>query len=230
MPKHSVLGAIDTLARDHSVVAQSLVPCQVPTRKKLRVATDCHEQRFVKFPFVATLHSYSEFLYAGLLESDPKVTSFVPQPFRLRIGRRKYIPDFYVVSGLHRIVIEMKPRGEFDSALSTPLEAFFNFHGMKFSIVSNESVLKREREALTWLDITRRLASADDIDTGALEFKLYDQIQIEGDVELGDIIDEVDRAGSYPKEIALLRLLHRGKLQADLTSPLQYDTVLRPCT
>ncbi|NKI17981.1 hypothetical protein HCU74_11255 [Spongiibacter sp. KMU-166] len=230
MPTPSDFRAIDTPAHHRSVVAESLVPCQVPTPKKLRVATDCYEQHFVKFPFVATLHSYSEYLYAGLLEGDPKVGSFVPQPFRLRVGRRKYIPDFYVVSGQHRIVIELKARGEFDRALRVPLEAFFDFYGMKFSIISNDTALTREREALTWLDITRRLASAGDIDTGALEYKLYDQIQMGGNIEFGDIIDEGDRAGSYTKEIALLRLLHRGKLQADLTTPLQYDTVLRSCT
>lgn len=75
----------------------SLIPNQQPTPLKLTKSADYYEQHCVKYPHRACFHSYSEFIHALLLEADSDVTAFVPQPYCLRIGRKLYTPDVYIV-------------------------------------------------------------------------------------------------------------------------------------
>ena len=209
-----------------SVTADTLVPRQHPTPMSLQVSRNFFQQHLIKHPHISDFHSLPKYLHAGLLEAAPAVSSFVPQPFLLRIGRRRYTPACYVVADHSpRRVIELKPRGEMDEALKGVLQAFFAQHNMCFEVISNESVLERRIEAQNWLEIVRILYLGHAMDTQGAENILLDRFASVPEQELGSLIDPGDRDATYLTEIALFRLLHRGVIRADLADQwLDYET------
>ncbi len=207
--------------------AGELIPRQRQSTRALRIATDSYIQWMVKHPYLTEFHSRPEWLYAGLLEGNARVISYVPQPFVLQVGKRRYTPDCFVLEGGERRVVELKPRGEFDEALRGPLEAFFAVQGMTFEVVSNESIYERAIEAETWLNIIRVLHLNREINTVAAEQDVLNQIPPGQVRRFDDLTDPGDRPSSRLRELAALRLLHRGLLKGEFTArPLDYDTEL----
>lgn len=213
------------------VRTDSLEPHQQPTRPNLKTACDFRQQVMLKHPLLSNFHSRAEHLHAGLLEGDPSVTSYVPQPFRLRIRHHQYTPDCYVVADNRpRQIIELKPRGEMKDELRVPLTEYFAQHGMTFVVLSNEAVFEREIEAQNWLEIVTILHQSQLLSTEQEEADLLAQLHLDGPCTLGDIIDMGDRKHSYRREIALFRLLHQGHLRATLCErSLDLDTGVSLC-
>lgn len=212
------------------VRAPSLTPAQQTTRRSFRTATDFRVVKLLKHPYPSEFHSLAEYLHAGLLEGDPDVASFVPQPFLLQIGKERYIPDCYVVRRGQIEVMELKPQGVAPEARVAQLTHFFERHRIHFSVVANEAVLEREVEARNWLRIVQTLVRHQALITDALEFEILQRVGARGLTTLGDWVDPGDREASRAKEIAVLRLFHRGELSADLTvHRLDYQTELRVC-
>lgn len=214
---------------DHSVrfSQNQLVPAQQPTRLKLTKHADYYEQRCVKYPGRASFHCYAEFIHGLLLEADPGVTSFVPQPYQMLVNRKPYVPDVYVVRNRQIEILELKPRAEFDEDKEIPLRAFFEQHGMQFAVLANETVLNQERLALHWLPIVQVLADAraHGFDTVNQEHQMLDAARQETAMTIGDLLGGSPRIERYSAELALYRLLHRHELHCDLsTSPLNYET------
>lgn len=210
------------------VKIDDLAPAQHRADRRFRIAADVRLQRMLKHPHISEFHSHAEHLYAGLLEGNPAVTAYVPQPFALYVGKRRYKPDFYVVDGNERRVMELKPRGEFNPALWGSLEAFFETQGMRFEVVSNESVIARIVEAQNWLEIVRALYLNRDLDTHAAEAQLLEWFEAGDAIPFSEFVDPGDRDGTLEQEIAVLRLLHMGRLTADLEGfPLDYSTEIR---
>lgn len=207
-----------------------LVPQQQRTSLSLLRRADTYQQRFLKYAGVAVCHSYSELLHLALCEGDSATESFVPQPFLLRVSGSYYVPDCYVVRKGERLVIELKPSGELDPELKRPLAAFFELNNMRFDVLANELILEREVEALNWLRIVRSLVMARAIDTAMLERTLLEKIWLHSNLCIGDLIDSGDRGANFANEIALFRLLHAGRIAADLkAAPLNYDVELTAC-
>lgn len=207
------------------VHCDTLLPKQRITPISFQTHCDFRRQVMLKHPYLSDFHSYAEFLHAGLLEGNPDVTSYVPQPYLLYVSGQKYTPDCYVMANGNITVIELKPRGEFEDRLRTPLESYFRIKGIKFEVLSNESVLERELEALNWLTIVRVLNSAINIITDTAEYEVISTLQKFEKCTLSDIVDAGDREESYPNEVALFRLLHRGILKSDLDeNVLSYNT------
>lgn len=205
----------------------SLIPAQQPTSLKLTKRTDFYEQRCVKFPGRACFHCYAEFIHALLLEADPTVTSFVPQPYQMVVHRELYVPDVYLVRNGRIEVLELKPGAQFESAKLTPLRAFFAQYGMHFDVLANETVFERERLALHWLPIVQVLAQAhyQGLETGETEQRLFDAARDQTVLTVGDLLGDAPRAERYWAELALYRLLHRHDVHCDLSNaPLDYDT------
>ncbi|MCK2147553.1 hypothetical protein MYE70_00585 [Marinobacter alexandrii] len=214
------------------VAGDALTPCQQPTERNFRVATDFRVAQMLKHPTPCEFHSIAEYFHALLLEGDPQVSRYVPQPFFLRIGKRqrRYKPDCYVVRNGFVDVVELRPRAEFDEHRRQTLAAFFQTHRMRFVVLANETVLARRCEALNWQKIVQTLVLHRDLATESIERELLDDVIRRDTVQLGHYVWRGDRASSRPREIALLRLLHRGKLSADLDQePFGYHTELRPC-
>ena len=215
----------------NQVHTSSLVPQQQSTPISFQRKCDFYQQCFIKHPGRSDFHSRAEHLHAALLEGNPKVTCFVPQPFMTRLNGSRYKPDCYVLEDSMRKVQELKPKGIFDDAKRIPLEQFFSLNGMQFEVVSNESVFEHEIEAENWIDIVRTLYIAKELDTQNEEIFVLDYCNQYSGCAFGDIVDPGDREGTFYKELALLRLLHRGLLHADLTDlPLDYDTRITLCT
>lgn len=191
-----------TFSAARAVHAESLTPTQHTTSRSFRTAADVRLQCMVKHPHLSEFHSLAEHLHAGLLEGTPSVSCYVPQPFRLRIGKRRYTPDCYVVEGHKRRMIELKPRGEFDDALKAPLEAFFAMQGMVFEVVANESVYERSLEAQNWLAVTRVLHLNRELNTHAQELEVLEAIAPSQGRALGEIIDPGHRRESLGLELA----------------------------
>lgn len=215
------------------VTVDSLVPIQHPAGKKFQTACfEFRQQRMLKHPYLSEFHSRAEHFHAGLLEGDPSVLSYVPQPFELRIGKRRYKPDCYIVQNGRRRVVELKPKGEMKVELVDPLRDFFALQGMEFELISNESVLERSTEALNWLEITRVLIRAENIDSSAAERAVLECLATDVDTTLGDLIDSGDRERTFIHEVAVFRLLHRGLIHCDalVSCPLDFDVGFRLCT
>lgn len=222
-----------TLANLGTVKTESLVPCQQPTRPEIVTSADCYLQRCLKFPDTGIFHSYEEYLYALLLEADPEVKSFVPQPFKLRINRTLYTPDFYVFRTDREYVLELKPRGEMDESLKTVVAEFFDFHNMQFKAVANEDVRAREIEARHWQPVVQILVCANkyQLETGPLEHNIWQKcLSFLDDPVIGDLLPLGHQDSEGLHDVALYRLIHRHRLSVDLSKqPLSYDTVLHRC-
>ena len=207
-----------------SLIDNQLIPMQQPTPLKLTKSTDYYEQRCVKYPYRAHFHSYAEFIHALLLEADGQVTSFVPQPFCLHVGRRLFTPDVYIGYRDQQVVRELSAVGRLSSdAWLHALEGFFQHHAMRFEVVSNESVLEREALALNWLPIIQILSEAqfDGIKTTFEETQILSQMIERRNLTVGDLLTEGPRDSRYREELALVRLVHQHRITVD------YDTVLQ---
>lgn len=214
-----------------AVGADTLEPHQQPTPRRLKTAADFRLQWMQKHPHLSEFHSRAEHLHAGLLEGEPAVHAYVPQPFRLRLRGKPYTPDCYVAAtdGPRR-VIELKPEAAMPADQQAPLTHFFAQYGMLFEVIANEAVFAREIEADNWLVIVRVLHQARDFTATEAEYEVLEHLYATGPATVGDLLDPGDRERTYPREIALLRLLHRGQLTAELTErPLDYDTGVRRC-
>lgn len=213
------------------VKADTLEPHQQITAQNFKTATDFRQQVMIKHPFLSDFHCWAEHLHAGLLEGNPAVSSYVPQPFRVRIRRRLYTADCYVVTDNQpRCVVELKPRGEMPDDMRIPLVHFFAQYGMQFDVVSNEAVYERMIEAENWLEIVRILNQSKNLSTTDAEQIVMERLYKKGPCNLGDLIDPGDRDRTYYQEISLFRLLHRGQLTGELTdNHLDFDTGLSLC-
>lgn len=222
---------LENIKRVQSVTSDTLFPVQqVRYASKILRSADCYQQRFIKFAGIGIFHSYSEFLHASLLEADPDISTFTPQPLSLLIKGRRYVPDCYYVKSGKRYVVELKPLGEFNEELQIPLESFFDYHNIKFEVISNESILENEVLALNWLHIIRTLISAGLEDTEAEEIRLWEEFLLENHKTIGDIISIGNRINGRAREISLFRLIHRGKLKIDFSDrEIRLDTEVFLC-
>lgn len=211
-------------------IAGELVALQRPTPRKLLVSADVYCQRCLKHPFLSIFHSYEQLLHAALLEGERAVSHFVPRPFLLRVRKHYYTPACFVVRGGLREVIELKPRGELAAELAEPLAAFFALQGMSFVVCAHEAIRAREQEALNWLNIIRTLVAAGPEATTAAEAAIVDEVSARQPVAIGALLSDFDPTLRRAREIAVLRLLHRGLLAVDLTlQPFSYDMELGLC-
>lgn len=222
---HPMIGAPPLAVR-----ADTLVPAQQPSTPNMRRQYDFHEQICLKFSGLGHFHSREEFWNAGLQEGNPRVHRFVPQPFRLRVGKHWYTPDLYIDTDPRPKVIELKPRGEFDPRKTAALTHFFDFYNMDFEVWANETVRERAEAAENWLDVVRTLLIGEHLDTAALEYALWTDVQR---ARISQVQDLFECAHEHPPEdvtLAFCRLLYRHKLVCDMdTYPLRATTVIGPC-
>jgi len=206
-----------------------LTPQQQPTNPKLKKATNLLCQWFPKHPAdISVCHSLAEYLYCCLLEGEPDVVGFVPQPFIIWVGNRRYTPDIYIArrNGLC-LVQELKPENQLPLPAQSALERFFERQGMVFETITNEEVFEREAEARHWLHIVQILLRFQSLDTRDREQDILEYLLSHGDTCVGDILPPTNATPAPLIEVALLRLLHQGVVSTDLTqSPLNFDSVL----
>lgn len=233
MPGATVIQDELTLASLGQVKANSLQPTQQPSSQEILVSADTYQQRLLKYPLRAVFHSYAEFIHALLLEADPAVRSFVPQPFLLWVNGRRYTPDCYVQRDSGPVVVELKARGEMKTPPPALVKQFFNWEGMDFEVLDNEAVLAREAEALHWLRLIQVMVVANQygLDTRAAEIDLLQACAMQASQTVGDLISPRRHCELDLREVALYRLLHQHRLETDLVhDDLDYDSEIRLCS
>jgi len=220
------------LSQARSVRCDNLEPCQRATNPRFKIACDFRQQVMLKHPYLSEFHSRHEHLHAGLLEANPDVLAYTPQPFQLYVHHARYTPDVYVVMRNGKVrVIEIKPHGEMDEAKRLAIDAFLALYNLSFEVMSNETIAEQEVQAQSWLEIVQRLARAEAMDTQTEELAVLERLTTAPALTVGDLVDAGARDNSYLTEIALYRLAHRGLVQMDFASdPLSYDTELSLCT
>ena len=217
---------------DFNVSIKSLLPQQQQkfARKLLRSA-DCYQQRFIKFPDIGIFHCYQELIHAVLLESNPNVSSFVPQPYQFQIGKNRYTPDCYYTYLGKRYVIEIKPQGKFRDDLRIPLEQYLATERMVFKVISNEEIMEHETKALSWLKILKVMMSSADVNTKKEEIYICQNLFDTRETEFGNLLFLGDRRGKYKHELAIFRLAHKGLIILDVNNDsLSYSTKVSLCT
>lgn len=198
------------------IKAQSWVPTQIPTSKNLTQSSNYFEQECLKFPGVGQFHTYVELLHAALLEARNTVIRYVPQPLRFRIGSKFYIPDVYVEMRTGVQVIELKPRGEFSEDHAQLLRDYCATRNVEFVVLANEWVYEQQLKAENWLTIIRTLVNGKEQDSESSEQHIIDFLAHHDSITLRHILDFGDRQGSICSDIALFRLLHQGRIRANL--------------
>ena len=212
------------------VRSESLVPHQQQhSALKILRSADCYQQKFLKFPYVAITHSWAELLNLALLEADVLVTSFVPQPFRLRVGKRRYIPDCFFEREGKKYVVELKPEGADFDHIAEPVKMFFKTKNIDYSVISNESIYEQSIFAENWLYIVRTLNTSKTIDTDREECSLMDEL-CQGPLTIGQALSLGDRLETSQREIAIYKLAWRGQVELDLRNEsLSADTEIKLC-
>lgn len=214
------------------VTTDSLVPCQQHTSLRLMTRADVYLRHCLKYPERGVFHSYPEYLHGILLDVDPDVTSFVPQPYTLKIARTSYTPDVYVVRAGQQEVIELKGQRGLDPVIEASARAFFADYAIHFSVVANNTVLAREQEALNWLPLLQVVACADQtgLDTQSMTSALLERCRRFPGTTVEELLSPARRPTQYVEEVALYRLLVTHQLSADVVSaPLNYSSVLTAC-
>lgn len=213
----------------HKVSASSLLPEEQPTPLKQLKALDTYQQYFVKYPKRGTFHSYPELLHGALLESEPAVESFVPHPFRLRIGSQTYIPDCYLVRSGVRIVRECN-EADLPDKISAPVRQFLAQNDIQWEVLPNSVILEKETLALNWLQIVQTLVSAKGHQTMHAEGEIHLRLAEEGSLSLMMLLDGSDDFEQFDKQVAVFRMLHKGLITAELNKEdLNYHTEFQLC-
>lgn len=208
----------------------SLIPKQQNVTLNQKTALAFHEQRMIKYPFIANFHKQAEYLHAGLLEGNPNVRSYVPKPYRLKVDGHYYTPDIFYASTDGNFVGELSPMEKFSDDWKRELEVFFAKHDTHFIVISIESVTERIIEAQNWLMIVRHLVTGQVLDTTNEEADVYSRIIANGSLRIGDIVDAGDRTATEMEELATYRLLYHHRIKANLTSKfIDYDMDVEPC-
>jgi hypothetical protein len=203
---------------------------QNKTSMKLKVAADVYLQMFIKFNSIAIFHSYFELLYAALLESDPEVECFTPQPMKIMVKGKRYIPDFHYIKNNQSLIVELKPRGEFDDEKKSICEEIFASKDMQFIVVNNDYVKSEQIKAINWLQILKVNLSSTIENTKNQELKLMSDVACGKITCFGDVIDIGDRFSTKLEEISLYRLLYKHQLTANLDKELiSYETGVSLC-
>lgn len=208
----------------------NLRPQQQHSNLRIKRSSDFRSQRMIKCAEICHFHSLAEYYFSALLEGDPQVQIYVPQPFRLYIDRKSYIPDIYYVRDSQAFVGELKARGVFDESRLAALTCFFRDHGMTFEVIDNEYAYSRSMAAQNWMTVVRWLLTYPDLDTEAARLVVLQLLLDTGEITYGEIADLGNRAARLTQECAVHRMLHAGEIEADFDAQFfSANTVLRLC-
>jgi hypothetical protein len=201
----------------HPVRAKTLSPYQHRAKRSFRIATSYRLAPLLKLPgeTIGEFHSYAEYVNAGKVEGNPRISTLIPQPLVLTYQNKLYTPDAYEIEQGRRRVVELKPRGEFDASKQAAVEAYLEAHDIAFEVRANESLYENIWDAINWHAIVQQLVLYRDLDTDVAEQTIMRQWPETGVCRLDDWVDRNNREGTMYEEAALFRLAHRGWCQPD---------------
>ncbi len=177
---------------------------------------------------VSEFHSENELLYAGILESDPCVVRYVPQPFEIKIpGRDKpYVPDFYIsYKNGSGIVAEVTTASHSKGRPKEFMQRRLKAERMEYSLVLTETIWDQETLARNWLFIVQLICSGSATDTSAQEKQIRKALQVEQRLSIFQLLDFLQSSPYHCVLTGLARMLHRNELIADFeNSPIGLST------
>ena len=198
----------------------SSIPEQQWLSTKKTIPYDYYEKHMIKHPFRSQFISRHHLLYAGLLEADSSITSYVPRPFKMRFKSTLYFPDFYIASGHKRYIIDLLKASDHQNdqtiADYTTRGSFFKAQGLHYKNKSLESILSEQTRAENWLDICQRLYLGRHIDTANEQKDILTLFETHLNLLVIDVIDSTNRETAYLRELALLRCIQKGILKIEL--------------
>lgn len=207
-----------------------VAPETVSNDFKIRKRANCYQRKFSKASHERmTYHSLEECYQAALLEIDPSVKSFTPQPKQYGTFGNRYIPDFYYITRTgEEFVLELKPNGVLAENYRRPMERIAEREGFTFLVVDKADVKKEEILAVNSMHIANVLNPVGYLDTRYIEEELQRKLLAEGSFKFDDVVFAENRVGRQHYEIALFKLLCRGKLQMELkTKRISFDSIVR---
>lgn len=209
-----------------------LVPAQLPTPKSIKMSNNFFAMQTIKHcEAVSEFHSRSELYFSALLESDVAVQRYVPQPFRVPLpSGGKYQPDFWVkrITG-QEIVYEVTTPARRSGRPVKAATRYLKPYGMMYRLVETPAIYERELEAENWLAIIRRLTGFQELELAELMRRILILVQHLGATPLGYLVEHFEQQRSDEVLVAAYRLLHEGRLGADLeTQPISLQTEVNP--
>lgn len=206
-------------------------PAQELTMLPVRRQVDCYDQQCVKFKNVGVFHSRALLLYSAILEGMPSVIHYVPRPFTFNTLGRRYTPSFYVNQNNSKYIREVCSQPWGNAEWQSAMEKYCAFNSHIFEIIPSEWVFERQQLGENWLTIVRILARNADHYTEPIEQHiLIDHLGPDGSA-FGELVSSIKTDNKHFAELAILRLVHRGAISADLQyRQLSYDTEMKLCT
>ena len=190
----------------------------VPTRQRLKVATNYFEASFPKCSRVAEMHSWHELLAVALLEADSNVVSIETQPERIRAANGKaYIPDVRYETVARQSYLEVKStRGwERERERIEPLLADFARkkgradHGVSL----HEDLDKQAHRAIAFIRITRWVAQYAGNDLNRVQKDVRRALKSAPARSIQEIVMQLGQHASEHVLAAIAKDLHGGILQ-----------------
>lgn len=205
------------------VQRDSRFPKQHMSAQRFKMSVNWYQQQFHKHKELSLFHSVWELYFATLLEADPQVRGFVPQPFAFRIGKRRYTPDFYVERLGQIQLVEIKRDKELDESghwtnhyIVNAMTDYCDSQGWSFQVVANSWVKKQQKIVERWLPIIRCLQHHKELLTDQQESYVLNFLSEQQDCAISDLIDPFDREFNLLIEIAVYRLAIAGQISLNL--------------
>jgi len=208
------------------VSLEDRIPRQIKTPLSLRKRCDFWESQGWKYSAKVECHSYAEYLAAGILEIDPNVRHYTPQPLRFRVGSTWYVPDFWFQDYKGREFLwELKPNAEFNEAWREALSQYCQDLFIDFHVMANEAFTSQEQRALNAWWLIRWRNQYSEWPTHALESKDYLSLLGEGS-RFGEGMWESYQRKDIPLLTSYLDGLLSGKLRCEWNNPIGWNTRL----
>ena len=184
---------------------------------------DLFVKKQIKFgPELAFYHCETEYLFAGLQELDPRVTRFVPQPFKIAMGKnRYYVPDIYIEYEYGtRKVYELKAGGmeNFSEKTFACAERFFSDIHIEFGLISNDVIARSYLLGDNAQKMVRHLLLWQEESTELMETEILEEWQDRSVKTLKDLVKIFDEYEAGIVLAAIFKLIRKGRLLHNLAS------------
>ena len=199
-----------------------------------QIRFDWYECDMPKSPTLCECHSWEEFLFACLLESDPSIVSYetqAPPILYLKDSRSlTYRPDIYAKkTNGQNFIAEVKPEAvcSQDFPWISAVNQWAETHGASFRFITNESVDDNAFLALNWFRITRYIQAARDEPLEGLLETAEEALRQAKSLTVGAFTAMFSASPEHVQHAVPCHLLHFGIASAPLADePYRHSLVL----
>lgn len=203
----------------------------IPTKPRLKTATNYHEGPFPKSQAIVQAHSWHEILNVANKEAEVPVIRIEVQPERIRGANGKaYIPDMRYETIDGKVMYEqVKSNAGWERAkerIEPLLAALAADKGASYAHCSHEALDAKGARALVWIRITRWIVQYADRDLTPLKRDIVDAVKGTKGLSVFDLLRAFTKYQDDHLVAAICGLLHEGNLKADLSKTFNMATVV----